>query len=144
LFDDWNLNLRFFAQAGRRYTPTELSFIRQSDGRPVYDYVTDQTRNYELVGASWSWFDLRFVKNFRVWGLKYAITLEVRNLFNQKNAQIINPVTGDAYEYGDPTLGSVNDPLYPDLYYPISSPFPFNPARYRASRQIIMGFSVNF
>ena len=108
----------------------------------MYDYVTDQTRAYEKVGATWSWFDMRFNKNFDIWGMKYSINLEIRNLFNQKNAEIINPVTGEAYEYGDPVLGSWNDPLYPDRYYPVSSPFPFNPARYRPSRQIILGFSA--
>jgi outer membrane receptor protein involved in Fe transport len=144
LFDDWNLNLRFFAQAGKRYTPTELSYIRESDGRPMYDDVTDQTRDYEQIGESWSWFDLRFVKNFRFWSMKYSVNLEIRNLFDQKNAQIVNPVTGKAYETGDPTLGSWNDPLYPDLSHPISSPFPYNPARYLAPRQIILGFSVSF
>lgn len=145
LFDNWDLSLRFFAEAGRRYTPTELSYIRQSDGRPMYDYVTDQTRVYEKIGPPWSWVDLRFVKNFNVWGMVYSINLEIRNLFNQKNTEISNPVNGGkAYEYGDPVLSSWNDPRYPDRYYPVSSPYPFNPARYRAPRQIILGFSTQF
>ena len=76
--------------------------------------------------------------------MRYVLNLEIRNLFNQQNPQIINPVTGKAYEDGDPVLGSWNDPQYPDRYYPISSPFPYNPARYKAPRQIILGFSVKF
>jgi len=142
LFSNWDLSLRFFAQAGRRYTPTELSYIQVTDGRPIYNYVTDQTRAYEKVGAMWSWVDLRFNKNFAIWGIQYSINLEIRNLFNQTNPEIINPVTGKAYEYGDPVLSDWNDPLYPDRSYPISGPFPLNPARYRQGRQIILGFSA--
>ena len=144
LFSNWDVSLRFFAQAGERYTPTELAYVRQSDGRPMYYYVTDQTREYEKVGESWSWVDFRFVKNFDIWGMRYSIQLEIRNLFDQKNPQIINPVTGTAYETGDPVLSSWNDPAYPDRFYPISSPFPYNPARYRAPRQILLGFSAEF
>jgi len=42
---------------------------------------------------------------------------------------------------GDPTPNSWNDPLYPDLQAPLD-PFPFNPARYLAPRQIKFGFTL--
>jgi hypothetical protein len=60
---------------------------------------------------------------------------------NNKNAAIINPITGRAYEYGDPTPNSWNDPLYPDLQAPLD-PYPYNPSRYLAPRQILFGFSL--
>ena len=42
-------------------------------------------------------------------GKGLSLSLEVRNLLNNKNGQIINPVTGSAYEYGDdvPTPGAI-------------------------------------
>jgi len=75
-----------------------------------------------------------------------VVSIEVKNLLNNKNSQIINPVTGRAYEYGDPTQypsPSVNDPLYPDLTYPVD-PYPYNPARYLAPRTILFGIAVRF
>ena len=65
------------------------------------------------------------------------------NLLNSKNSTIINPVTGRAYEYGDPTPNYYNDPLYPDLQAPLD-PFPYNPARYLSPRQILFGISMKF
>jgi len=52
-------------------------------------------------------------------------------------------VTGRAYEYGDPTVQSVNDPLYPDLTYPVDA-FPYNPARYLTPRTYRLGMEFVF
>ena len=76
--------------------------------------------------------------------MKIGLYLEIKNLFDAKNAQIINPVTGDAYKYGDSVPASWNDPLFPDLTFPVSRPFPLNPARYRAPRSMRLGMSVEF
>jgi len=143
MFDDWNLSLFFFAQAGKRYTPHYLSGY-SVDGRPEYDPVNDQTDYFSKVATSWKWVDLNFAKYFDLFGMRYGLSLEVKNLLNNKNAQIINPVTGRAYEYGDPVPKGWNDPNYPDRTYPISSPFPLNPARYQAPRNIRFGVSVQF
>jgi len=144
MFDNWNFNMRFFAQAGKRYTPVEFSYVRPEDGRPIYTYVKDQSKYFSKIAKSWNWIDVRFTKYFNIWGLRYSFLLEIRNLFNSKNPQIINPVTGDAYYYGDPVPVDWNDPLYPDRFFPISSPYPFNPARYLAPRNIRLGMSVEF
>jgi len=74
---------------------------------------------------------------------EFTIFLEVLNLLDNKNAAIIDPVTGRAYEYGDPTPLSWNDPLYPDLQAPIS-PYPYNPARYLPQRSVKLGVSFKF
>lgn len=76
-----------------------------------------------------------------LFGTDLIFSLKIMNLFNNKNSSIINPVTGRAYEFGDPTPNSFNDPLYPDLQAPIS-PYPFNPARFSAPRQIMFGISL--
>ncbi len=143
VFSDWSLNLRFFAQAGRRYTPQYLSGY-DVEGRPLYDNVNNQSRVYSKVGATWHWVDLNFTKFYHYKGINIGLFLEIKNLFDAKNAQIINPVTGDAYENGDDIPRSWNDPRFPDRSFPISSPFPFNPARYKAPRNIRFGMSVSF
>lgn len=143
LFDNWNAGFFFFAQAGKRYTPQTL-FGYDPSGRPLYASVEDQTESYSKVGSMWKWVDFSFSKYFNLYGLRYSFSIEIKNLFNDKNAQIINPVTGRAYSYGDRVPSSWNDPMYPDLQAPISSPFPFNPARYKAPRNIRFGLSVEF
>ncbi len=145
LFNNWNLNVHFFAQAGRRYTPAVFSGQYRTDGRPIYitQYDVEEKTRYSKIGSNWKWVDLSFKKYFDVWNVHYIFYFEIRNLFNNKNAQIINPVTGRAYEYGDPVPISWNDPLYPDRHWP-HDPYPFDPARYRAPRHILFGVSLEF
>jgi len=146
ILGNWNINLRWFAQAGKRYTPVSFVYYRSSDNRPIYTEVEDQTLRYSKIGSMWKWADLSIKKYFKSHSerYKYVFSIEVKNLFNDKNANIINPVTGKAYEYGDLVPSSWNDPLYPDLTYPVSSPYPLNPARYREPRHIRIGLSVEF
>ena len=144
IFDDWNLNFRWFGMAGRRYTPVEFNYFRPEDGRPVYTTAIDQSLRYSQVGNFWQWADVSFRKFFAIYRMRYIFSIEVTNIFNFRNTNIINNVTGTGYEYGDPTPLSWNDPLFPDRFYPISSPFPFNPARYREPRQIRFGISLEF
>jgi len=82
-------------------------------------------------------------KYFILYNVDFSINLSITNLFNNKNSTIVNPITGSAYEYGDPTPNGWNDPLYPDLQYPIS-PYPYNPARYLTPRQVKFGVTVKF
>ncbi len=143
LFDDWYMNLRYFAQAGKRYSPQDI-FGESVDGRILYATTEDQSQFFSEIASNWQWVDFSFTKNFAVAGLQYGFQVEIKNLFSNQNAQIINPVTGKAYEFGDPTPSGWNDPLFPDRFYPISNPFPLNPARYMAPRNIRFGLSVDF
>jgi outer membrane receptor protein involved in Fe transport len=143
VFSDWSMNIRLFVQAGKRYTPQVL-FGTDPEGRPLYASVNDQSKQFSKVGTPWHWVNLNFTKNFRFFGLKYGLFLEIKNLFDYKSAQIINPVTGDAYKLGDDVPSGWNDPRYPDRSFPISSPFPLNPARYLAPRNIRFGASMEF
>jgi outer membrane receptor protein involved in Fe transport len=144
---DWNLNFRLFAQAGKRYTPQFSTGLFLPDGRP--DYTDDLDQNgepdnlYGSLAQHWFWINMSFEKYFRLLGLQYVFSVEVENLTDRKNAQIINPVTGSAYELGDPTPTFLNDPLFPDTQAPVS-PFPFNPARYLTARNIKVGVAVRF
>ena len=151
--DDWNLNVRLFAQAGKRYTPQFLLTdefglpLTEASGRPVYD--DDRDLNGEAddpagkVGSHWFWINLNFEKHFKILGLNYTFLVEVVNLLDRNNAQILNPVTGRAYEFGDPTPLFFNDPLFPETQAPIN-PFPFSPARFLTQRNVKLGISMRF
>ena len=71
-----------------------------------------------------------------------SISMEIRNLTNAKNSQIINPVTGRAYEFGDDVPLTWRDPRYNGPQE--SGVDPRNPARYLAPRQILYGIEFRF
>jgi hypothetical protein len=134
-----NLTLYAFVtyKSGLRYTPTFLSGREPLTGQPIYEL--DESRRNAKLGSPWRWVDMRLTRSF----LKDRLSLfvEVRNLFNHKNAAIINPVTGRAYEYPyDVPLGW-RDPKYPSPL--VSGPPPDNPARYLPPRQVFLGLNWN-
>jgi len=141
ILDDYNFYVRLFYQSGKRYTPAVFTNSYQTNGRPIYEFVRKE-RNSKL-GDDWFWVDLNFEKYIAIDKIKFSIFVEINNLFDFKNSAIINPVTGKAYEFGDPVPNSWNDPKYPDLQAPIS-PYPFNPARYLTKRNIKFGISFRF
>ncbi|MDD5361875.1 MAG: TonB-dependent receptor [Ignavibacteria bacterium] len=140
ILDDINLKTRIFFESGKRYTPQVLTGYLEN-GRP--EYTPNYDNAYGNVGANWFYIDMDLDKYFTFYNVDFVLNISVKNLLNNKNAAIINPITGKAYEYGDPTPNSWNDPRYPDLQYPIS-PFPTNPARYLTPRQIKLGITVKF
>lgn len=139
--DDISVLLRLFYQSGKRYTPAVFSGSYAQDGRPEYEFIRNS--RYNQIGDDWFWVDLNLEKNIKVGGMRFILFMEVSNLFDHKNSAIINPVTGRAYELGDATPNSWNDPLYPDLQAPLN-PYPFNPARYLTRRNIKFGVTVRF
>lgn len=141
ILDDFNIYLRAQFESGKRYTPAVFTGTTLTDGRPEYVTITYDRNN--MIGQNWFWVDLNFEKYISVSGLRFSIFAEVNNLLDQYNSAIINPVTGKAYEIGDPTTTSMNDPMYPDLQAPIN-PYPTNPARYLTRRNIKMGVSLRF
>jgi hypothetical protein len=92
-----------------------------------------------------------------VGGTNLRFTLEVKNLFDQLNSVIVNPVTGKAYPNIDPNgtdfealrgnrdydvVAGVRDPRYEDPF--TSGLPPFNPARFLQPRHITLGLSYRF
>jgi len=149
-------------RSGQRYTPVDFKgnevnpFSGERDWRPVYEQVSDPAKRFSEVGKTWWWFDLSLQKNVVVSSSTVRFSLEVTNLFNQKNGIIINPVTGEAYPEVEGSTdfstlrgnssydvsSGTRDPRFDD---PNSSGLPpFNPARFLPGRHVILGISVRF
>jgi hypothetical protein len=109
--------------------------------RPEYRSYSENP--LQLVGDNWFYIDFNIEKYFDLGFARLTVNLEVKNILDNRNTQSINPITGRAYEYGDATPTSYNDPLYPDLQGTIS-PYPFNPSRYLAPRSARMGVALRF
>jgi outer membrane receptor protein involved in Fe transport len=140
ILDDITIKTRVFYESGKRYTPQILVGYLQN-GRPEFE--SDENNPLGVIASPWFWMDLSIDKYIKFSNFKFIISLEITNLLNSKNAAIINPVTGKAYEYGDPTPNGYNDPLYPDVQAPLS-PFPYNPSRYLTPRQIKLGVAFQY
>ena len=138
--------LRIFASfnyvSGFRYTPLKQEGVN-SIGRPQFIRLDDQF----LQEQARPWFnsDLKISKN--IWLSKakksgLVVSLEIRNVLNIQNSQIINPVTGKAYEVGDDVPNEWRDPRFigPEER---GTP-PDDPSRYQAPRQILYGISFKF
>jgi outer membrane receptor protein involved in Fe transport len=124
-------------QSGLRYTP----MIREGEnelGRP--EYVADLNNFLEERATPWINGDIKITKTFANKKRKgITLSVEARNMFNNKNAQIINAVTGRAWEPGDDLPNNQRDDRY--LGPEESGTPPNNPARYQAPRQILFGIS---
>lgn len=140
ILDDISFKTRLFYQSGKRYTP-QILVGYLSNGRPEFE--TDENNTLSKLADEWFWIDLSLEKYFKLSKFKLVLSIEVLNLLNKQNSSIINPVTGKAYQYGDPTPNTYNDPLYPDVQAPLN-PYPLNPARFLTPRQIRFGISFQY
>src|SRR5690606_1559532 len=150
-------------RSGQRYTPVVFRgrqtnpITGEQDWRPIYEYESDPTNRYSEVGAPWWWFDLSLQRSIAIAGNDLQVTLEVTNLFNQRNSIIIHPVTGRAYPDVDPAttdfvalrgdadydvVNGVRDPRYEDPT--VSGLPPFNPARFLPQRHVVLGLAYQF
>ncbi len=91
--EQWRLNLHFFAQAGKRYTPYYQIGVLEN-GRA--EYRSDIDNPYRQVAEHWQWVNLNFEKYFQYRSLRFSFFIESMNLFNRKNSNLINTNTGRA------------------------------------------------
>lgn len=128
--------------SGFRYTPQRFTQNNEL-GRPLYEPIIDQFLQGQA--APWHNVDLKLSYNIPM-GLKggkgISVSMEIRNLTDAKNGQIINPVTGRAYEFGDDVPLTWRDPRYNGPQERGTDPR--NPARYLAPRQILYGIEFRF
>lgn len=136
----------FYAEAifrtGERYTPYTFEGYEAASGRPIYEVVSDPEQKYAKIGASNFWLNMTFRRWWNIKSSRLAFTLEITNVLNTKNTAIVDPVTGAAYEYGDPVPSDWRDPSYIDPRDPRSfgTP-PDNPARYYEQRHVLLGIA---
>lgn len=133
----WDLGLNLWAHSGQRYTPYR-QIISPDD---KVEFVQDGEINSK-IGKFWSSLDLSFRKHFYWKNLKYSFLLEVTNLFDHKNAVIINPLTGDVYQKDDVIPYAEGDPNLPEMSKKL--PLWSDPSRFLAPRNIKVGISVKW
>lgn len=127
-------------KSGLRYTPNYQNGVTPT-GRPIYE--PDEQNPFSKLGDPWWNTDIRITRDVPIKrGQMLSFSFEVKNLFDNKNAAIINPVTGRAYEAGDPLPNGFRDPNYPDPQD--NGAPPFNPARFLAPRQMMFGVTWQF
>jgi outer membrane receptor protein involved in Fe transport len=137
-------NFRFFLfmtwKSGLRYSPYQAAGVDEL-GRTRYELVPNS--QFTRIGSSWFWTDLSITRDFIIARkLKAFLSFEIKNIFNNKNAQLVNPVTGRGYQNGDPLPYEQRDPRYIN---PTSSGLPpDNPARFLQPRQFLFGLGFNF
>ena len=128
--------------SGYRYTPQILDGYNDL-GRPQYTVDND---NYLRERGAY-WFTLNGKASYALVHFKdggILLNLEVLNITNRRNAQIVNPVTGRAYEYGDDVPLSWRDPR-PEYNGPQETGVdPRNPARYSAPTQVLAGIQIKW
>ncbi len=140
-----SLYAEYIFRTGRRYTPYEFRGNEPISDRPIYEIESDPERRFAEVGASLMWLNLTYRKWWAMdWG-QLALTVELTNALNRFNSSLVNPVTGRAWEPGDPVPSEWRDPSFLDPRDPRSfgSP-PDNPARYFEQRHLMVGFTLGF
>lgn len=139
-FDKFRVFFTSTYKSGLRYTPYFQNGTAPT-GRPIYE--PDEKNPFSELGSPWWNTDIRITRDFKLKkGQLLSFSFEVKNLFNNKNAAIINPVTGRAYELGDQLPNGFRDPNYPDPQD--NGAPPFNPARFLTPRQMMLGLSWQF
>ncbi len=139
-FDKFRVFFTSTYKSGLRYTPYYQNGTAPT-GRPIYE--ADDKNPFSELGSPWWNTDIRITRDFKLKKDQVlSFSFEVKNLFNNKNAAIINPVTGRAYELGDQLPNGFRDPNYPDPQD--NGAPPFNPARFLTPRQMMVGLSWQF
>ncbi|MCH8568512.1 MAG: TonB-dependent receptor [Balneolales bacterium] len=152
-------------RSGLRYTPMVFRGNERNpitgveDWRPIYERDPDPNNRFSEVGDPWVMFDLNFEKWINLGSTRLLASVEITNLFNAKNAAILNPVTGKPYRTDYPSdpqalielrgdsrfdvPANVRDPRYVDPR-DNNSPAFLNPANFLQQRHIMFGLAFNF
>jgi outer membrane receptor protein involved in Fe transport len=132
--DDWSLTLLYRYSTGTPYTPGQASL------NPVEEQKQENTAYGPYTSAT----DLKFEKGFTLGGVRFALTLDIFNLFDQRNVQTVrsdlgfNRWTGRPYYYGDIERPQNN---YYDYYTMISLR---DPHVFSTGRTTKLGLRVDF
>jgi len=137
--------LEFVFRTGRRYTPYYFNGYEDETGRPIYIQEQAQDKRFSKIGGSQWWMDFNYKKWWKLGKVDIAFTLEITNIFNTQNPVRINPVTGKAWQSGDPVPSEWRDPNYLDPRDSRSYGTPPNdPSRFLQQRHFLTGLQVKF
>ncbi len=144
----WLNNISFYFEtvfrSGVRYTPYIFDRNDPSTGRPIWVQDPNPDARWSKRGTNWFWSDLTISKWWKRRSYYVAANIQITNIFNNKNASIINPVTGKAYQVGDDVPDTWVDPRYNDPRLGTNGPPPVNPARFLEQRHIMLGVNLKF
>lgn len=129
--DDWNLTVLYRFSTGTPYTP----------GDATISPIENQKRENTVYGPPSSETDLKFEKGFSVSGIRMALTIDIFNLFDQKNIQMsygFNTWTGKPLVYGDVQKPQTN---FYDYYTMLSL---MDPRQYSTGRTAKVGLRIDF
>ena len=130
--DDWNLTMLYRFSTGTPYTP----------GQATLNPVELQKQENTAYGPYVTGTDLKFEKGFIFGGIRLAFTVDVFNLFDQRNVQTValgfNQWTGEPYQYGD--IQSPQNNFY-DYYTMVSLR---DPRVFSTGRTTKLGVRVDF
>jgi hypothetical protein len=130
--NNWNATVLYRFSTGTPYTA----------GQATIDPAEAQRRENTSIGPSTSSTDLKFVKGFKLGGTgRLAITVDVFNLFDQKNLQMsygFNTWTGKPLRFGD--VQSPQDNFY-DYYTMLSL---MDPRQFSTGRTTKLGLRIDF
>jgi outer membrane receptor protein involved in Fe transport len=145
----WLNKMSFYVEtnlrSGVRYTPFIFDRTDVNTGRPIYVQDPNPDARWSKVGEYWFSTDITYTRWWKLKGKSQInFSIQVTNVFDNKNATIINPVTGTAYIYGQNVPDSWVDPRFRDPRLGVTGPAPTNPARYMAQRHIMFGIAVKF
>jgi hypothetical protein len=133
-------------RSGRRYTPYIYSGDEPKTGRPIWVVNSDPNAKFSKLGTPSFIMNMNFKKWWTIKKYQIAFTVELTNALNNRNAQVVNPVTGKAYKYGDAVPTEWKDPMYNDPRDARSSLLSQgeNPSRYNEPRHLLLGVSFKF
>lgn len=134
---NWNLDLKFWGQAGKRYTPYRET--TDDFGFKVYEATGDINSK---IGPWWNGLDFSIQKMFHLGKYNLTFFFEGINILDHKNVTLINPLTGEVYKEGDtiPKGGNLFELPPPSYQLPLWN----NPTRYLSPRQLKLGLGVSF
>jgi len=138
---DWNVNISWWAEAGKRYTPYRDSTVMDPLYGELANYVPAGETNSKL-GPYRSSLDVALQKYFDVRGYRLTVYLEAANLLDHKNVTLVNPLTGEVFRRGDqiPTGGNLFE--LPPVGYNL--PLWEDPSRLENPRNVRMGVSFGW
>ncbi len=132
-------------RSGKRYTPYVLTGNEPTSGRPIYVVDANPENKFSKLSDPWFWTDLNFKKWWKYKKCKIAWSLEITNLFDNKNTAIVNPVTGKAFRAGDDVPTEWRDARFTDPRDPRSNNIPAtDPSRFLEQRHFLTGVSLKF